>query len=203
MINGGETMRLLWDLDGTIFDTYPAILESFCTVHEEAHGRQVDKTEALRWLKKTSKEAFSHFGISEDFRERFKELDHARAEIGSPPFEGIKAILEAAEVNVIVTHRATSSTKELLEKWGLLHYFDEIVSPDDDGFPRKPNVEAYQYLHDKYNLDWAIGDRALDLIPAKAVGMKTCAFQNPDIEADLHVEEYTDSLIDALTSNKG
>ncbi|CAM4219013.1 HAD hydrolase-like protein [Lederbergia lenta] len=196
-------MRLLWDLDGTIFDTYPAILDSFCKVHEEAHGKAVDRVEALRWLKRTSKEAFSHYGISEDFRDRFKELDHAKAEAGSPPFEGIKDILAIAEVNVIVTHRTKASTKELLEKWGLFQYFDEIVSPDDDGYPRKPDTEAYQYLHDKYELDWAIGDRALDLMPAKAVGMKTCAFQNPDIEADLHIDAYADSLIETMKSTGG
>lgn len=196
-------MRLLWDLDGTIFDTYPAILNSFCTVHEEAHGKAVDRMEALRWLKRTSKEAFAHYGISEDFRDRFKELDHAGAEAGSPPFEGIEKVLAAAEVNVIVTHRTKASTKELLEKWGLLQYFGEIVSPDDDGYPRKPDTAAYQYLHDKYILDWAIGDRALDLIPAKAVGMKTCAFQNPDIEADIHIDAYTDSFIETMKSNGG
>ncbi|MCJ8008754.1 HAD hydrolase-like protein [Lederbergia wuyishanensis] len=191
-------MRLLWDLDGTIFDTYPAILNSFCSVYEEVHGKSVDKKEALRWLKRTSKEAFEHFGISEDFRERFKELDHAEAEAGSPPFKGIEIILAAAEVNVIVTHRTRASTKELLVKWGLLEYFDEIVSPDDDGFPRKPEVAAYEYVHHKYQLDWAIGDRALDLIPAKAVGLKTCAFQNDDIEADIHIDSYTTSLIEKL-----
>ncbi|MBS4210369.1 HAD hydrolase-like protein [Bacillus sp. FJAT-50079] len=196
-------MRLLWDLDGTIFDTYPAILNSFCTVYEEVHQKQIDRKEALRWLKRTSKEAFAHFGISENYRDRFKELDHAEAEAGSPPFEGIEAVLAAAEVNVIVTHRTRASTKELLEKWGLIQYFTEIVSPDDDGYPRKPDIGAYQYLHEKYDLDWAIGDRALDLIPAKAVGMKTCAFQNADIEADLHVEQYTDSLIETLKSFGG
>lgn len=191
-------MKLLWDLDGTIFDTYPAILESFCTVHEEAIGQSVNKEEALRLLKRTSKEAFAHYGISENYRERFKELDHARAEAGSPPFKGIELILKASSVNVIVTHRTKESTKELLGKWGLLEYFDEIVSPDDDGFPRKPDIAAYEYLHNKYHLDWAIGDRALDLIPAKMVGMKTCAFQNRDIEADLHIDEYTELLIDKL-----
>ncbi|MCJ7842649.1 HAD hydrolase-like protein [Lederbergia sp. NSJ-179] len=191
-------MRILWDLDGTIFNTYPAILNSFCTVYEEVHGKRVDETEALRWLKRTSKEAFAHFGISERYRGRFKELDHAGAETGSSPFDGIEDILSAAEVNVIVTHRTQASTKELLEKWQLLQYFAEIVSPDDDGFPRKPEVDAYQYLHHKYHLDWAIGDRALDLIPAKAVGLKTCAFQNADIEADLHIEEYTDSVLSML-----
>ncbi|WP_233711648.1 HAD hydrolase-like protein [Lederbergia citrisecunda] len=192
------SLRLLWDLDGTIFDTYPAILNSFCSVYEEVHGKSVNKNEALRWLKRTSKEAFAYFGISEEFRERFKELDHAQAEAESPPFEGIEFILATADVNVIVTHRTKTSTKELLVKWGLYDYFDEIVSPDDDGFPRKPDVAAYEYVHNKYQLDWAIGDRALDLIPAKAVGLKTCAFQNDEIEADLHIDSYTMSLIEKL-----
>lgn len=192
-------LKLLWDLDGTIFNTYPAILASFCTVHEEALGKPVNQEEALRLLKRTSKETFAYYGISEEYRERFKELDHARAESGCPPFEGVETILEAAEINVIVTHRTQASTRKLLKKFGLMHYFDEIISPDDDGYPRKPDEGAYRYLHDKYELDWAIGDRELDLIPAKAVGLKTCAFQNPDIQADLHIDEYTPSLIEKLS----
>lgn len=190
-------MRLLWDLDGTIFDTYPAIVDSFIDLHVEVHGKPTDKVEALRWLKKTSQDALDHYGMPEHI-ERFKELHNKRSEAGSPLFSGVKEILAAAEVNVIVTHREKVATLELLEKWGMSDYFQEVVSPEDDGFPRKPDAAAYQYVHDKYKLDWAIGDRALDLIPAKAVGMKTCAFQNADIEADLHIEEYTAHLIKKL-----
>lgn len=191
-------MRLLWDLDGTIFDTYPAIVDSLITVHEEIHGETIHEEDALRWLKRTSKEAFDRFNIPEDAKERFDELNNERAEEASPPFEGVEEILAVAEVNVIVTHRSKESTEELLEKWGLLSYFNEIISPDDDGYLRKPDTGAYQYLFDKYDLNWAIGDRALDLIPAKAVGMKTCAFQNDDIEADLYIEDYQLSLIEEL-----
>jgi phosphoglycolate phosphatase-like HAD superfamily hydrolase len=183
-------VKLLWDLDGTIFDTYPAILDSFIMVHKEVHGKATDRTEALRWLKKNSKLAFQHYGISEDFRPLFKELDHKRSEAGSPPFEGVREILAAAEVNVIVTHRTKASTIELLTKWGLVDYFDEIVSPEDDGFPRKPDAAAYHYLHEKYDLDWAIGDRLLDLVPARAAGLKTVSFQNADIEADVYLDTY-------------
>lgn len=192
-----ELMRLLWDLDGTIFDTYPAIVDSFIDLHKEVHGEGTDKGEALRWLKKTSKDALNHYGLSE-YTKRFKNLHNKKSEAGSPLFEGVKDILAAAEINVIVTHREKIATIELLEKWGISDYFQEVVSPEDDGFPRKPDPQAYQYVHDKYALDWAIGDRALDLIPAKSVGMKTCAFQNPDIEADLHVETYTTDLINKL-----
>lgn len=183
-------MNILWDLDGTIFDTYPAIVNSFAAVHEAAHGKPVDRKEALRWLKKNSKLAFAHYGISDDFRPMFAELDHKEAEVSCFPFDGVKDVLAAANVNVIVTHRKKASTIELLTKFGLIDYFDEIISPEDDGFPRKPDAGAYKYLHEKYNLDWAVGDRSLDLIPAREAGMKTVAFQNPDIEADVYFDSY-------------
>lgn len=191
-------MRLLWDLDGTIFDTYPAIVESLVTVYEEVHGEELHEAEALRWLKRSSLEAFERFEIPESGKERFQALNKERAEEGSSPFEGIEEILSEAKINVIVTHRAKDSTLELLEKWGLSSYFNEVISPDDDGYPRKPDEGAYQYLYDKYDLTWAIGDRSLDLIPAKAVGMKTVAFQNADIEADIHIEDYQLSLLEQL-----
>lgn len=191
-------MRLLWDLDGTIFDTYPAILASFAAVHEAAHGTPVDRDEALRWLKKNSKLAFAHYGISEDFRAMFAELDHKQSESACFPFEGIDRVLAAAELNVIVTHRTKESTKNLLTKFGLLEYFTEIISPEEDGFPRKPDAAAYKYLHEKYGLDWAIGDRSLDLIPAREAGMKTAAFQNEDIEADVHLNVYDDSFFEKI-----
>ena len=191
-------MRLLWDLDGTIFDTYPAIVDSFLTIYEDVHGEPIHPNEALLWLKRTSLEAFERFEIPESARVKFKQLNRERAEEGSSPFKGIEEILAAAELNVIVTHRSKESTAELLEKWELLSYFKEIISPDDDGFLRKPDIGAYQYLYDKYDLTWAIGDRALDLIPAKSVGMKTCAFQNDEIDADLYIDTYDLSFIEKL-----
>ncbi|OAH58482.1 haloacid dehalogenase [Domibacillus aminovorans] len=191
-------MKLLWDLDGTIFDTYPAILNSFIAVHEAAHGETTDRNEALRWLKRNSKLAFQQYRISEDFRPLFTELDHKQSEAGSPPFDGIEEILAAADVNVIVTHRTKASTIELLTKWGLIDFFDEIVSPEDDGFPRKPDAAAYHYLNEKYDLDWAIGDRSLDLIPAREAGLKTVSFQNADIEADVYLDAYDETFFEKV-----
>jgi|SRR5690625_2533150 len=195
-------MRFLWDLDGTIFDTYPIALESFNMIYQDLNGSSVDKEKLLPMLKRSSKEAFVYFKIPVALQKKFKQINHERLEKFSKPFRGVKEILSDAKVNVMVTHRAKQSTKQSLEKWGLLQYFDEIVSPDDDGFLRKPDIGAYQYLYDTYKIDWAVGDRALDLIPAKAVGMKTCAFQNCEIEADLHVSEYNHLFMKDLETIK-
>lgn len=191
-------MKILWDLDGTIFDTYPSMVESFIAIYEEVHGKQVDKEEVLPWLKTTTKEAFSNFKIPESYIPNYQELNRIQAKSGSQVFAGVEDVLAAAEINVIVTHRSHASTKELLEKWGIFNYFTEIISPEEDQFPRKPDPAAYEYLYRKYGLQWAIGDRALDLIPAKTVGMKTVAFQNEAIQADVHLDDYNNNVLDKL-----
>lgn len=191
-------MRLLWDLDGTIVDTYPLMVKSFIKVYEKVHESTIDSETVLPLLKTTTEEAFRHFDIPISYEDEYKEINRNMANQGSAIFAGVEKVLAAAKLNVIVTHRNHDSTEQLLEKWGLLKYFKEIISPREDGFPRKPEPDAYRYLYDKYKLDWALGDRALDLIPARLVGMKTVAFQNKAIEADIHIDAYTLDLIEKL-----
>jgi FMN phosphatase YigB (HAD superfamily) len=43
-----------------------------------------------------------------------------------------------------------------------------------------------------------VGDRDLDLIPARELNIKTCAFQNRNIEADFHIDSYADFIAEVL-----
>ncbi|WP_377918222.1 HAD-IA family hydrolase [Bacillus songklensis] len=90
-----------------------------------------------------------------------------------------------------MTHKSKESTLEILDCYDMKKYFTEIITKDD-GYKRKPDIGAYAYLHDKYGIDMVIGDRELDLKPARELGIKTCAFQNPDLEADYHLSSYKD-----------
>src|SRR5512145_326871 len=38
VFESGGTSNIIWDFDGTLFDTYPAILKAFHTVLNEKHG---------------------------------------------------------------------------------------------------------------------------------------------------------------------
>jgi len=130
-------MNLLWDLDGTIFDTYPIAIDSFQTIYGELYNQSVNHEKLLPMLKRSSKEAFEHFKIPIDMQKRYREISKERMESESKPFEGVELILAKAHINVMVTHRSKKSTKKSLERWGLLKFFKEIVSPDDDGFLRE------------------------------------------------------------------
>jgi FMN phosphatase YigB (HAD superfamily) len=106
--------------------------------------------------------------------------------------------LSAADNNIIVTHRDKESTIFLLEKYNLAKYFKEIVSVEEQGFTRKPHSSSYEYVLLSHHIDLVVGDRDLDLIPARKLKIKTVAFQNRNIEADFHIDNYTDFIPEVL-----
>jgi HAD superfamily hydrolase (TIGR01549 family) len=182
-------MKLLWDFDGTMFNTYPTIVKSF---KELLPDREVSDEEVLKQMKISSEVAIQYFQIEKRiFDETFHALEKRLHPKDKPPFPYLEDVLKSAELNVIVTHKSKESTLEILDFYDMKKYFTEIITKDD-GYKRKPDTGAYAYLHDKYGIDMVIGDRELDLKPARELGIKTCAFQNPDLEADYHLSSYRD-----------
>jgi FMN phosphatase YigB (HAD superfamily) len=57
--------------------------------------------------------------------------------------------------------------------------FDEVVTIDK-GFKRKPDVEGFLYLIDKYHMNKSetlvVGDRDIETIGAKNSGVKSCLY---------------------------
>ena len=83
--------------------------------------------------------------------------------------------------NFLLTHRANSSAKELLEKSSLDGLFIEIVGPENE-FPRKPNPTSLLYLVDKYQLDKKktvmIGDRPMDIDAGINAGVQSIFYND-------------------------
>lgn len=77
----------------------------------------------------------------------------------------------------------------ILDYYGWGHYFSNIVA-GDDGFPRKPDPASYRYLNDRNKLDLIIGDREIDILPGKLLGVQTCLFQNSTPGADYYLWDY-------------
>ncbi|EEK42002.1 Phosphoglycolate phosphatase [Bacillus cereus m1293] len=47
-------------------------------------------------------------------------------------------------------------------------------------------------MHQKHKIDLAIGDRELDLLPAKELGIITCMFQGQSDVADYYLNDYSE-----------
>ncbi|QIZ10835.1 HAD hydrolase-like protein [Priestia megaterium] len=187
-------MNVLWDFDCTLFDTYPALVSGFINLSKQ----NLDRDEVLRWLKIDSKTAFKHYGIDEKQRLGYQTLHNYYSKTESKPFEYLAEALSSVDHNIIVTHRDKESTIFLLKKYHLDKYFKEIVSVEEQGFTRKPHSSSYEYVLKSHHIDLVVGDRDLDLIPARELNIKTCAFQNRNIEADFHIDSYADFIAEVL-----
>ncbi|RPF50650.1 HAD hydrolase-like protein [Aquisalibacillus elongatus] len=178
-------MNILWDFDGTIFDTYPV----YTDIVYQVMYQNVGKTEIYRNLKKSFSHTIDFYQLSKSQVSEINRLEKLVQPSDTKPFNGVKSILQQANKNVIMTHKDFAGTKAILDAHGYGHYFSDIVTIDD-GFPRKPDTAAYEYLHNKHHIDLAIGDRDIDLIPAQKLGIKTCMFQGESQVADFCLPDY-------------
>ncbi len=196
--------HIIWDFDGTLFNTYPGVAHTFLKIMKEKYEKDFQYEKVLEWSKFSLK--FCAENLSEDIntdKESLIESFHAEymsngAPIEEPPYKGAKEICDLVKerggLNLLVTHRGEMTLKRLLEKYNMREYFKELISRDDE-FPRKPDPAAFLYLIDKYNLTrentLAVGDREIDVDAAHNAGITACYF-NPTgskyEESDYNIE---------------
>jgi len=180
-------MNILWDFDGTLFNTYPA----YTSIFKEVMQQDVTTEEVMKQLKISFTHAVKHFQISEEEYRRIREIEDELPPEQTPPFPGVEKVLQFAEKNVIMTHKPRKEVNAILAHYGWEGYFADMVA-GDDGYPRKPDPASYQYLHEKHRVDLIIGDRELDILPGKVLGIRTCLFQNDTPGADYYLWDYKD-----------
>lgn len=203
--------NIVWDFDGTLFDTYPAITKAF-----QAALNQNGFTAPLDWIESLAKQSLGycaatladHFHIDPDsFGQAFHTHYASVLPEDQPPFPGVIEILLAVCTkggkNLIVTHRGKESMLVLLDAYKMTEYFEGFIT-HNDGYPKKPDPAAFQALLEKYNLrvteTLAVGDRDIDVLAGSAAGLVTCLFGHPqdDCSADIHIRSF-DELSEYLT----
>lgn len=177
---------LLFDLDGTLFDTSCGVLRSV----QYALGKlslPVPEAEALRcFIGPPLVEIFAEYcGFSLEeakhatavYRERYSVQGVKEAE----PYAGIPdllAKLEAAGVIMAVaTGKPAPYSPEILENHGLLRYFKTVSTPEMDGRHSDKKelitiaLEAMGVTPAEYSQVAMIGDRHFDIVGAHEVGV--------------------------------
>lgn len=173
----------IWDLDGTLLDSYPMITAA--VMHMAADAGIHDAAEdVLRIMKEGTTFAYisnvaERTGLPfQELREKYRMYTHALdGEITL--MDGAKEVLErlraSGAAHYVFTHRGTSS-EPILERLGIIGYFREIVTAAT-GFPGKPSGEAVRYLVGKYGMrpeeTWYVGDRPIDVYCAVDAGVRS------------------------------
>lgn len=187
MNKGGIIMNILWDFDGTLFNTYPVYTKIFkCVLTKD-----VEEKEIYSHLKISFSHAIKYYQLTDKQIKKIDELQDTISPKDVPPFTNVENVLAFADKNVIMTHKTRKGVNDILTYYGWTHLFNEIVTIDD-GYPRKPHPASYEFLHTNHHIDLIIGDREIDILPGKALGIKTCLFQNNQPGANYYLSDYSD-----------
>ena len=149
------TRAFIWDLDGTLLDSYEAILDGIAETYAH-YSLDFDREAVHAFILQQSVQALleevarEHGLDAEEMNSyRASSLREKNAQVHLMP--GARDILAWAKeegiVQFVYTHKGKNAYP-ILEDLGILSYFQEIVTTDN-GFRRKPDPEGVDYLLDK------------------------------------------------------
>ena len=185
--------HLIWDFDGTLYDSYPQMTEALLAALADFHY-QADYQEAYRLIKKTL------YFAAQTYQDRFSipteellaafRVHHAQQQ-RIPSMSGLTECLAATKQlgckHYLFTHRDHRAIDELKSD-GLANYFSDFVTRED-GFADKPAPDAIVHLIKKHHFTpqdaYMIGDRDIDIQSGIAAGVSGILLDPEGIYYDL------------------
>ena len=192
------TRAFIWDLDGTLLDSYDAILAGLEETYMH-YGLDFDRPAIHAYIlqhsvQKLLEKVATEKGLDAEEMNRFRGQSLQEKNAHIQLMDGAKAILawaqEADIQQFVYTHKGKNAY-QILADLEILDYFTEIVTTAN-GFARKPDPEGVNYLVEKYQLDktstYYIGDRTLDVDVAFNSGIQSINFcdDRPNINHEIN-----------------
>jgi phosphoglycolate phosphatase-like HAD superfamily hydrolase len=196
---------LIWDADGTLFDTYPSITKAIGLALSDlgvaASTSRISRL-ARHSLRRCIAVLADEVGVDRgELSDRFSHHYALMPPRMQAPFPGALRVCTYVRrhggSNFIFTHRRRESLEALLSAHELTDYFADYLA-GDDGYPRKPDPAALEAIIQKHRLDrdevLAIGDRDIDILTGNAAKVWTCAFRftSAKITADYVISDFVE-----------
>ena len=192
----------IWDLDGTLLDSYDAILAGIEETYAY-YGLDFDRERIHSYILKHSvqkllEKVASEKGLDATEMNAFRGASLKEKNAQVHLMEGAAEILAWGEeqgiTQFVYTHKGLNA-HQILKGLGIHDYFTEIITTAN-GFERKPHPEGIDYLIEKYSLDkqdtYYIGDRTLDVDVAVNSGIQSINFCDYRPEINQKIEKLVD-----------
>ena len=197
-----QKTAFIWDLDGTLLDSYEAILSGieetyaqFSIPYDKEKVREfILKFSVQDLLEKVAEERKLDVEVLNQMRAQSLAEKNAQVVLMSGAREVLKWADAAGIQQFVYTHKGDNAFT-ILRDLGLESYFTEILT-SQSGFARKPSPEAAIYLLDKYQLNpdntYYIGDRTLDVEFAQNSGIQSINFLESTYEGNHRIQALAD-----------
>ena len=208
--------NFIWDFDGTLFNTYPAIIKTYCEALKKLNIKENQQTIEHYLRKSTSIKLLEYLQTKynldiEKYMEFVNDYENNYCDNSRSPFPHIKQtcklIMKRNGINYIFTNSKYSYVYLLLQYHNMVDMFEDIQTVEN-GFNRKPAPGGIIYLINKHNLvketTIYVGDREIDIEAAHNAGIKCCYFDtnNNPIISDYNVKKASE-ILKLIEKNKG
>jgi len=177
---------ILFDLDGTLIDSTEAILESF---HHAlaAHGEIAvsDNTRITEQIGHPLEVMFSAVGVNEKsvqahiatYKLYYREIACQKTILLPEAREAVEEAASFARLGIVTTKTGLYS-RELMEHFGLMHYFEVLIGREHVENPKphpEPIFRALEQMQMAPQRAWMIGDTRLDIEASNRAGIGSVA----------------------------
>jgi len=201
---------VLFDLDGTLIDSFKAIQSGYNFALSRLNR---DKTLTIDEVKKRVggglRESFYDL-VGEkladsavvEFRKKYREV-YLRESFLLPGVSAVvRSLAEKQLLLAVISNKYGDFSRDLLAEFGLLPYLSAVVG-DGDGYPLKPHPAMMAHLLDSLRLssDEAVyvGDGPTDIEFCRAAGVQIYAVSTGNFLREELLCHSPDHMIDSLT----
>jgi HAD superfamily hydrolase (TIGR01509 family) len=175
-------MVVIFDLDGTLLDTYQLIRKNFIDVFQKyLPNHRFTEAQLQSYLGPTLIDSFMRIVHDEElakmlvlkYREYSKKNTPAYLKAFPDALKTLKMLKNKGYKIAVCSNKVKEAIKDGLEIGGLSDFVDYIVGFDDVKKP-KPDPEGVKIILDYFNDDGVfIGDSPIDIETGKNAGLKT------------------------------
>jgi len=189
---------ILFDLDGTLIDSTEAILESFSKAYEKCGGDKPADQSIKNLVGLPLDIMFLKLGVAKNdelryvtaYKEHYRTIHTQKTVLLPKVKEAIELAHTFATLGVVTTKTGKYS-RELLEYFGLMKYFEVLIGYEDIQNPKphpEPILKALNQLDfSSETTAYMVGDSTADLVAAKEAKITNvavlCGYGKPDVLA--------------------
>jgi len=172
---------VLFDLDGTLIDSTEAILEGF-----EVSFRSFNKTppkpqDVKKLIGLPLDVMFENLGAEKEkvwdyvdtYKQHYRKISKQKTVLLPYAKEAVIEASKFARLGIVTTKTGEYS-KELLEHFGIMSYFEVLIGREHVQNPKphpEPVLKAVHLMKAVKEATWMIGDTCLDMVSAKEAGV--------------------------------
>ncbi|MDC7243580.1 MAG: HAD-IA family hydrolase [Sphaerochaetaceae bacterium] len=202
--------NIIWDFDGTLFDTYTAqssllskmILDEYNIVISKETIREFTSNSLSFALKEIANIVNVDFEeIKNHFIKSYPQVSLEEEYPYKHAYEVCSSVINSGGKNMINTHRGKDRLLLLLKNYNMFDLFSDIITADDD-FPRKPDPTSFYALIERNKLrveeTLVIGDRELDVLGGKNAGLQTFFFNSNNLDYEKIKSDFKGSSLEGV-----